>query len=80
MKTASILSLALLSGLAAPAIASEPFRPWLQAHWEVDEGSGLPTPAMAFGSFRPWQQAHWEVADKPASTAAGLAAGDIAGR
>jgi hypothetical protein len=62
MKTSAILSsLVLLSSIASPAMATEPFRPWLQAHWEVDEGSGLPTQAMSTGSFRPWLQAHWEV-------------------
>jgi len=61
VKTSTLAGLALLLGLAQPALASNAFRPWIQAHWEVDEGDGLPTPAMTSGAFRPWVQAHWEV-------------------
>ncbi len=63
MKISTLAGLALLAGLAPSAFATEPFRPWLQAHWEVAESNGLPTPAMKSGVFRPWLQAHWEVAE-----------------
>ena len=61
MRTTLLAGLVLLSGPAPSALAADAFRPWNQAHWEVDEGSGLPTPAMTTGTFRPWIQAHWEV-------------------
>jgi hypothetical protein len=82
MKTSTLAGLILLSALAQPAAAAGGFRPWLQAHWEVDEGTGLPTPAMTSGLFRPWVQAHWEVADDVATSvpAAGPATGEFADR